>query len=143
MSFLHPSLSIGCCCPSCHHDDSGGKLRADTPKVVVKLKGSPLISGTRYTANGLYCGLCGDKFPVDFPDIIQEAPKYDVSCASALAIGRYGMGLPLHRIEKNQAMHEIPMPDATQWDLIRSAYLTVKAVYGELLTLRTPLVSRP
>ena len=133
MSFLHPSLSIGCWCPSCHHDGSGGKLRADTPKVVVKLKGSPLISGTRYTANGLYCGLCGDKFPVDFPDIIQEAPKYDVSCASALAIGRYGMGLPLHRIEKNQAMHEIPMPDATQWDLIDSMYPVARPVYDALI----------
>jgi len=38
----------------------------------------------------------------------------------------------MHRIETNQSHHGVPMPDATQWDLIRSAYPTVKAVYGEL-----------
>jgi len=37
----------------------------------------------------------------------------------------------MHRIETNQSHHGVPMPDATQWDLIRSAYPTVKAVYGE------------
>jgi len=120
-------------CPSCSTANGGGKLRADTPKVVVKLEGTPLISGTRYTAEGLYCGLCGDRFPVHFPNEIKNAPKYDVSCASALALGRYSMGLPLSRIEKNQAMHEIPMADATQWDLIDGLYPVARPVQDVLI----------
>jgi transposase len=131
--FSHPTLTVGCLCPSCSTASSGGRLRADTPKVVVKLEGTPLISGTRYTAEGLYCGLCGDRFPVNFPDEIKNAPKYDVSCASSLAIGRYVMGLPLYRIEKNQAMHEIPMADATQWDLVDKLYWVARPVHDVLI----------
>lgn len=100
---------------------------------MVKLQGAPLITGTRYTATGLYCGLCGDRFPVNFPDEIKNAAKYDVSCASSLAIGRYSMGLALYRIEKNQAMHEIPVPDATQWDLIDGLYAVARPVHDVLI----------
>lgn len=100
---------------------------------MVKLEGAPLITGTRYTAEGLYCGLCGDRFPVHFPDAIKNAPKYAVSCASSLAIARYSMGLPLYRIEKNQAMHEIPMADATQWDLIDGLYSIARTVHDVLI----------
>jgi transposase len=131
--FSHPILTVGCLCPSCSTANSGGRLRADTPKVVVKLHGAPLITGTRYTAEGLYCGLCGDRFPVHFPDEIKNAPKYDVSCASSLAIGRYSMGLPFYRIEKNQTMHEIPMADATQWDLTDGLYSVARPVHDMLI----------
>lgn len=134
MFFLHPTLAVGCLCPSCiTPSGAGGRLRADFPKVVVKLQATPIISGTRYTAEGLYCGLCGDRFPVNFPDEIKNAPKYDVSCASSLAIARYSLGLPFYRIEKNQAMHEIPMPDATQWDLTDGLYAVVRPVYDFLI----------
>lgn len=92
-----------------------------------------MISGTRYTAQGLYCGLCGDRFPVNFPDEIKNVAKYDVSCASSLAIGRYSMGLALYRIEKNQAMHEIPVPDATQWGLIDGLYMVARPVLDVLI----------
>ena len=100
---------------------------------MVKLQGSPLITGTRYTATGLYCGLCAARFPVHFPNEIKNAAKYDVSCASSLAIGRYSMGLALYRIEKNQAMHEIPVPDATQWDLIDKLYAVARPVHDVLI----------
>ena len=134
MVFSHPTLIIGCLCPSCSTTNgSGGRLRADLPKVVVKLQGTPIISGTRYTAECLYCGLCGDRFPVNFPDEIKNAPKYDVSCVSSLAIGRYSLGLALYRIEKNQAMHEIPMPDATQWDLMNGLYALARPVHDFLI----------
>ena len=43
------------------------------------------------------------------------------------------MGLPLYRIEKNQAMHEIPMADATQWDLVDTLYWVARPVYDVLI----------
>lgn len=67
------------------------------------------------------------------PQDIKEAPKYDVSVASSLAIGRYFMGTPLYRMETGQAMQGIPLPDATQWDLINELSGTAMPVYYALI----------
>jgi hypothetical protein len=96
------------------------------------LVGNPLITGTRYVARGTRCNVCNTRFKAPLPSDVKDAPKYDASVATTLAIARYSLGLPMHRIETNQLHHGVPMPDATQWDLLRSAYQTVKPVYGEL-----------
>jgi transposase len=71
------------------------------------------------------CNTCLTRFQTPIPEEIKNAAKYDVSCATTLAIGRYSMGLPMHRMEQTQAHHGIPMKDATQWDLLRGLYDTV------------------
>jgi len=126
-------LSIGALCPDCVCANANGKLCYDEPKIVVKLEGSPLITGTKYTAERLRCSLCAARYQTDWPSDIASMPKYDVSCASALAIGRYSMGLPLHRIEFHQTMHGIPMADATQWDLLNKLYTVVAPVHAMLI----------
>ena len=61
------------------------------------------------------------------------AAKYDPSCASLLALLRYGSGLPFYRIEGLQASLHVPLPDATQWDLVVQAVPAPRAVFGELI----------
>jgi len=131
--FPHLTLQVGSSCPGCSTAKGGGKLRAEDPRIVVRLEGRPLITGTRYTAECLCCGLCGARYNTSFPDEIKNAPKYDVSCASTLAIGRYSMGLPFYRIEQNQAMHDTPVADATQWDLVDGLYGVVLPAYQTLI----------
>lgn len=118
---IHPTLTIGSACPDCAACNTKGKLGKDNDslRTIVRLVGSPLITGTRYLAPGLRCDVCLARFQTPIPDVIKNAPKYDVTCATSLAIGRYSLGLPMYRIEHNQAHHEIPMKDATQWDLLR------------------------
>lgn len=43
------------------------------------------------------------------------------------------MGLPFYRIEQNQAMHDVPVPDATQWDLVDRLYGFVLPIYQALI----------
>src|SRR4029453_8102918 len=59
-----------------------------------------------------------------------------------LAVGRYYLGLPFHRLEGYQAMLGVPLPDATQWELIEKVgdsghvvfrYLERLAAQGELI----------
>jgi transposase len=126
-------LSVGSYCPECASVNSHGKLCRDEPKVVIKLEGNPLITGTKYTAECFRCSLCSQRYQTSWPDIIKNAPKYDVSCATTLAIGRYAMGLPLHRMEYHQAMHGIPLPDATQWDLIHGLYKVVSPIHDVMI----------
>ena len=97
------------------------------------MEGSPLITGTKYTAERLRCSLCAARYQTSWPDSIKNTPKYDVSCATTLAIGRYSIGLPMYRIEHYQAMHGIPMADATQYDLLRSLYNVVSPVHDALI----------
>jgi len=52
--------------------------------------------------------------------------------ASLLALLRYGSGLPFYRIEGLQASLHVPLPDATQWDLVVQAVPVPRAVFGEL-----------
>jgi len=107
-------------CPDCAVCNTKGTLRndSDSLKTIVRLVGSPLITGTRYIAPGMRCDTCQTRFSTPIPDEIKNTPKYDVSCATTLAIGRYSLGLPMYRMEQAQNQHGIPVKDATQWDLL-------------------------
>lgn len=109
------------------------KLGKDVPQVFVRLKGAPLITGTRFIAPVLRCHVCQERFYTPVPDEIKTAPKYDVSCATTLAIGRYSLGLPMYRTEQNQSMHGIPLKDSTQWDLILALYQVVCPVFDAIV----------
>ena len=99
----------------------------------MRLEGSPLITGTRFVAPILRCHLCKERFYTPIPESIKNAPKYAPSCASTLAIARYFSGTPMYRIEQDQAMHGIPMKDATQWDILnKRLYPVACPVFGAL-----------
>ncbi len=118
----HPTLIVGSACPDCAACNTKGKLRNDLDalQTIIRLVGNPLITGTRYLAPGMRCDTCQTRFQTPIPKEIKNAPKYDVSCATTLAVGRYYLGLPMHRMEQMQEHHGIPMKDATQWDLVKS-----------------------
>lgn len=123
---------MGSACPSCAAANTVAKLGSDEPQMFVRLEGSPLITGTRFVAPVVRCHLCKERFYTPVPKSIKKAPKYDVSCATTLAIGRYSLGLLLYRTEQNQSMHGIPVPDGTQWDIINKLYEVVRPVFDTL-----------
>lgn len=129
----HPTLTIGSSCPDCAALNTKGTLGRDDPQVLVRLVGSPLITGTCYTVTGLKCNVCDAHYKAPVPDKIKKTPKYDVSCATTLAIARYSMGIPMYRTEHHQQMYGIPMKDATQWDLLKGLYAVVAPVYDYAL----------
>jgi transposase len=131
--FSHPTLAPGSACPECAVASTLSKLQKAEPKVIVRLIGSPLITGTRYVALGLRCFVCDKRYHANFPAKIKDAPKYDVSCVTTLAIGRYSLGIPMYRTEQNQSMHNIPMKDSTQWDLLTELHSIVSPIYNVLV----------
>jgi transposase len=128
----HPTLAKGSACPHCADCNTVARLGQDGLKVVVRLIGSPLITGTQYIAPILRCNVCKARFYTPIPDSIKNAPKYAPSCASALAIARYSLGIPMFRIEQDQSMHGIPMKDATQWDIHKGLYGIACPVFNVL-----------
>lgn len=116
-------------CPRCE----AGRLYDGAPGVVVRFRGQPPVAATVYRLQRLRCRLCEAVYAAQLPAGVQAAPKYDASCASMLALLRYGNGMPFYRLQGLQASLQLPLPDATQWEIVRDAAEAPGLVYEELM----------
>ena len=125
----HPELESGERCPECDK----GRVYDSPPKTLVKVVGQAPLGATVYRLQRLRCRLCDAVFTAPLPAAVASLPKYDSSCASMIAVLRFGNGLPHFRLEGLQASLYIPLPDATQWDIISKAAPAPRAVFEELI----------
>jgi transposase len=109
----HEELAVGQRCPVCGQ----GTLYALPPGVELRLDGNALLSAIRYELEKLRCSACGEIFTAGLPAGVGEE-KYSAQARAVLAVSRYYLGVPGYRLEGYQAMLEVPVPDATQWDAI-------------------------
>ena len=122
------ALQPGDPCPEC----TTGRVYDSPPRIVVKVIGQPPLAATVYKLEQLRCRLCEATFTGHLP-AGASAAKYDHSCASMLALLRYGSGLPFYRLEGLQAALQVPLPDATQWEIVAKAVPGPRAAYHELI----------
>lgn len=116
-------------CPECLK----GKLYTQAqPAVLVRIRGMAPLSATRYELERLRCNLCGEVFTAVAPESVGDQ-KYDHSATAMIALLKYACGLPFNRIEKLQRNLGIPMPAATQWELVAAAAETLKATLHEMI----------
>jgi transposase len=125
----HPELTPGDRCPEC----AKGRVYDSPPKTLVKVVGQAPLGATAYRLQRLRCRLCDAIFTAPLPAAVASLPKYDSSCASMIAVLRYGNGMPHFRLEGLQASLYIPLPDATQWDIVAKAAPSPRAVFEELI----------
>ena len=124
-----PDVSSGEPCPQC----TAGKVYDCPPRTIVKVTGQPPLGATVYELRRLRCRLCDAVFTAPLPEGVAHAPKYDASCASMLALLRYGAGMPFFRLEGLQNNLNVPLPDATQWDIVSNAVTAPQHAYDELI----------
>lgn len=125
----HPDLQSGDRCPQCDK----GKVYDSPPKTLVKVVGQAPLGATVYRLQRLRCRLCDAIFTAPLPAGVASYPKYDPSCASMISLLRYGSGLPHFRLEGLQASLYVPLPDATQWDIVSKAVPGPRAAFQELI----------
>lgn len=125
----HPELESGDRCPQCDK----GRVYDSPPRSIVKVVGQAPLGATVYKLQRLRCRLCDAVFTAPLPAAVASLPKYDSSCASMIALLRYGNGMPHYRIEGLQASLYVPLPDATQWDIVSKAVPAPRAVFQELI----------
>jgi transposase len=111
-----PDLHAGDICPGC----TTGKVYDAPPRTIVKVVGQAPLTAVVYKLARQRCRLCDAMFTAPLPDGVSPS-KYDHSCASMVALLRYGSGVPHHRLDKLQASMHIPLPDSTQWDIVEKA----------------------
>jgi len=121
-------LNPGDLCPQCED----GKVYNSPPRTLVKMKGQAPITATVYELSRLRCRMCDAIFTAGLPAGVFDS-KYDHSCASMLALLRYGSGMPFYRLQGLQANLNVPLPDATQWDIVAKALPGPKAAFKELI----------
>lgn len=107
----HEELAIGERCPACGR----GTLYRLPSGVEMRLDGNALLSAVRYELEKLRCSACGQIFTASVP-AAAGTEKYTARARAVLALARYYLGLPWHRLEGFQASVGVPVPDATQWE---------------------------
>ena len=108
------TLSAGDRCPDC---ERGKVYPLSDPGVLVRIKGQAPIDATVWELEKLRCNLCGEVFTAEAPAEVGEE-KYDATAASMIALLRYGSGFPWNRLEGLQENLGIPLPVATQYEIV-------------------------
>ena len=125
----HRGVHHGDRCPGC----AKGKVYAQRdPGVLVRILGQAPLAATVYQLEKLRCNLCGEVFTADPPpDVGTE--KYDATSTSMVALLKYGVGVPFHRLERLQADVQIPLPASTQWEMVAQTAAVLQPALHELI----------
>src|SRR5208282_5122488 len=125
----HATLYRGDRCPGCQR---GKVYPLSEPGLLVRLRGQAPIAATVYELEKLRCNLCGEVFTANPPDGVGEE-KYDATTASMIALLRYGGGFPWNRLADLEASLGIPLPVATQCEIVVEAAATMQPAMEELI----------
>jgi transposase len=126
----HGSLKAGDPCPD---GQCGGKVYPQRdPGVLVRVQGQAPIAATVYELEKLRCHLCGTVYTAAAPEGVGEK-KYDETAASMIALLRYGSGFPWNRLEGLQENLGIPLPAATQCEIVQEAAAQIQPAMDELI----------
>jgi transposase len=122
VDIAHQKLTHGDRCPECGKGNVYGQKE---PKVLVRIVGQAPLAATIYSLERLRCGACGQVFTAQEPEGVGPE-KYDETAAAMIAQLKYGSGTPFYRLEKLEGPLGIPLPAATQWEVVEEAAELVK-----------------
>ena len=125
----HTSLKPGDDCPKCQ---KGTVYETADPSRLVRIRGQAPLGATVYELQKLRCNLCGEIFTAPAPPEVGPH-KYDAESASMIALLKYGSGLPFNRLERLEGSLGIPLPAATQWEIVEESAGRIEPVFEEML----------
>jgi hemerythrin-like domain-containing protein len=121
-------LKPGDRCPKCPK----GRLYLQAPSVIVVLRGQAPIRAEKYEQERLRCNACGLVFTAKLPNDV-NANKYDETTAAMIALMNFGYGMPFYRLERLQGHLKTPLPDSTQWDILKRYSDPLMNLYEQLI----------
>jgi transposase len=129
VEIAHQKLTHGDRCPECGKGNVYGQKE---PKVLVRVIGQPPLAATVYSLERLRCGACGLVFTAQEPEGV-GTEKYDETEAAMIAQLKYGSGTPFYRLEQLEKQLGIPLPAATQWEIVEETAELIKSARDELI----------
>lgn len=118
-------------CGTLHHYPSGVTITG----VTITVDGCAPLHATRYTLEKRQCSGCRTIYTADLPPQVNASEKYTPGAKATLAVLHYGMAVPFNRLERLQSMMGVPLPDATQWELVEQVADHVYPVYDYMIYL--------
>lgn len=109
VEIAHPDLHHGDRCPECRKGNVYGQKE---PKVLVRI--------------------VGQVFTAQEPEGVGPE-KYDETAAAMIAQLKYGSGTPFYRLAQLEALLGIPLPAATQWEIVEETAELIKPARDELI----------
>jgi transposase len=101
------------------------------PSSGARCRAAPLAA-TVYSLERLRCGTCGHVFTAQAPEGV-GAEKYDETAAAVIAQLKYGSGIPFYRQERLEQQLGVPLPAATQWEMVEEEGEVIKPARDELM----------
>ena len=129
VEIAHQNQKHGDRCPECGQGNVYGQKE---PKVLVRIVGQAPLAATVYSLERLRCGACGQVFTAQEPEGVGPE-KYDETAAAMIAQLKYGSGIPFYRLEQLEGQLGIPLPAATQWEIVEEAAEVIKPARDELI----------
>ena len=129
VAIQHAQLKSGELCPEC---ERGRVYVQKNPKPLVRIIGQAPLAATVYELERLRCNACGQVFTAQEAEEVGP-DKYDETTGAMIAQLKYGSGVPFYRLEKLQSSLGIPLPAATQWEIVEEAAEMIKPALEELI----------
>jgi len=101
-----PMLKAGDPCPS--SGCRGHLYDTNSPAIFIQLTGQPIVGATRYQQQVLRCSACLQRYTAPLPEAV-AAQKYDPTADVAIALTKYGTGLPFYRLARLQTSFGVPL----------------------------------
>jgi transposase len=125
----HATLQSGNACPEC---GAGKVYRQKEPATLIRIVGQAPLKATIFEMERLRCNACGEVFTADEPEMAGPA-KYDETAVAMIALLKYGTGVPFNRLERLQGQLGMPLPAATQWELMAAPAKPLRLALEELI----------
>jgi len=129
VSVQHAQLKPGDPCPECRE---GRVYRQKEPKTLIRIVGQAPLKATVFEMERLRCNGCCQVFTAAEPAGV-GAGKYDTTAVAMIALLKYGTGMPFNRMERLETQLGIPLPAATQWELMERAAKPIEPVLDEFI----------
>ena len=125
----HSHLAHGDRCPDCAR---GNVYTQKERKALVRIVGQAPLAATVCELERLRCNACGQVFTAEEPEGVGPE-KYDETASAMIAQLKYGSGIPFYRLEGLEDQLGIPLPAATQWEIVEEAAEAIKPAHEELI----------
>jgi transposase len=129
VSVQHAQLKPGDPCPECR---KGKVYRQKEPATLIRIVGQAPLKATVFEMERLRCNACCQIFTAEEPANV-GTDKYDTTAVAMIALLKYGTGVPFNRMERLEGQMGMPLPAATQWELMEPAAGSLEPILDELI----------
>lgn len=125
----HEELKEGSKCPDEYCKGQLQKYKREAK--FTQFEGQPLVGATNYKQEVLRCGDCQRTFTAPLPEGVKSI-KYTATADAAIAIAKYGSGMPWNRLSQLQKSFGIPIAASVMWERCEEVANALLAIFIQL-----------